>query len=115
MFVYYGSSMTNPPLRDHIALVTGATRGAGRGTAVELGHAGATVYVTGRTTRSGRSPMNRSETIEDTADLVTAAGVTGIPVKVDHSDPEQVAALIERIAAEQDGRLDLLVNDIWGG
>ena len=102
-------------LRHHIALVTGATRGAGRGIAVELGHAGATVYVTGRTTRTARSPMNRPETIEDTADLVTAAGGTGIPVRVDHSQPGEVKALVDRIAAEQDGRLDLLVNDIWGG
>jgi NAD(P)-dependent dehydrogenase (short-subunit alcohol dehydrogenase family) len=107
--------MPTPPLQDHIALVTGATRGAGRGTAVELGHAGATVYVTGRTTRAERSPMNRPETIEDTAELVSAAGGRGIAVQVDHTDPTQVAALVERIAAEQDGRLDLLVNDIWGG
>ena len=102
-------------LRDHIALVTGATRGAGRGIAVELGHAGATVYVTGRTTRTQRSPMNRPETIEDTAELVTAAGGTGIAVPVDHSRPAEVKALVDRIAAEQDGRLDLVVNDIWGG
>jgi NAD(P)-dependent dehydrogenase (short-subunit alcohol dehydrogenase family) len=98
-----------------IALVTGATRGAGRGIAVELGHTGATVYVTGRTTRSSRSPMNRPETIEETAELVTAAGGKGIAVPVDHSRPEEVAALVERIAREQDGRLDVLVNDIWGG
>jgi NAD(P)-dependent dehydrogenase (short-subunit alcohol dehydrogenase family) len=102
-------------LTDTVALVTGATRGAGRGIAVELGAAGATVYVTGRTTRTQSSPMDRAETIEDTADLVTAAGGTGIPVRVDHSDREQVARLVERIAAEQAGRLDVLVNDIWGG
>ena len=102
-------------LRDRIALVTGATRGAGRGIAVELGHAGATVYVTGRTTRTQRSPMNRPETIEDTAGLVTAAGGTGIAVPVDHSRPAEVKALVDRIAAEQDGRLNLVVNDIWGG
>jgi NAD(P)-dependent dehydrogenase (short-subunit alcohol dehydrogenase family) len=102
-------------LTDTVALVTGATRGAGRGIAVELGAAGATVYVTGRTTRTQSSPMNRAETIEDTADLVTAAGGTGIPVRVDHSDREQVARLVERIAAEQAGCLDVLVNDIWGG
>jgi NAD(P)-dependent dehydrogenase (short-subunit alcohol dehydrogenase family) len=102
-------------LTETVALVTGATRGAGRGIAVELGAAGATVYVTGRTTRTQSSPMNRAETIEDTADLVTAAGGTGIPVRVDHSDREQVARLVERIAAEQAGRLDVLVNDIWGG
>ena len=102
-------------LTDTVALVTGATRGAGRGIAIELGAAGATVYVTGRTTRSARSPMNRAETIEDTAELVTAAGGTGIAVQVDHTDRVQVAALIERIAAEQEGRLDVLVTDIWGG
>jgi NAD(P)-dependent dehydrogenase (short-subunit alcohol dehydrogenase family) len=102
-------------LEDTVALVTGATRGAGRGIATELGAAGATVYVTGRTTRTHGSPMNRPETIEDTAELVTEHGGTGIAVQVDHTDRAQVAALIERIAAEQDGRLDLLVNDIWGG
>ena len=103
------------PLADTVALVTGATRGAGRGIAVELGAAGATVYVTGRTTRSARSPMNRAETIEDTAELVTQHGGTGIAVQVDHTERAQVAALIERIAAEQEGQLDVLVNDIWGG
>ena len=102
-------------LENHVALVAGATRGAGRGIAVELGAAGATVYVTGRTTRTQRSPMNRPETIEDTAELVTAAGGQGIAVQVDHSDPEQVAGLVERIEREQDGRLDVLVNDVWGG
>src|SRR3954452_23408468 len=102
-------------LHGHIALVAGGTRGAGRGIAVELGAAGATVYVTGRSTRSGRSAMDRPETIEETAELVSAAGGEGIAVRVDHSEPDQVEALIERIAAERDGRLDLLVNDIWGG
>ena len=103
------------PLTDHVALVAGATRGAGRGIAVELGAAGATVYVTGRTTRSERSPMDRPETIEETAELVTAAGGRGIAVRVDHADPAQVARLVERIDGEQGGRLDLLVNDVWGG
>ena len=98
-----------------IALVTGGTRGAGRGIAVELGHAGATVYVTGRTTRAARSPMNRPETIEDTAELVNAAGGNAIAVRVDHSQPGEVAELIDRIRSEQDGSLDVLVNDIWGG
>ncbi|MFC9537384.1 MULTISPECIES: SDR family oxidoreductase [unclassified Streptomyces] len=97
-----------------IALVAGATRGAGRGIAVELGAAGATVYVTGRTTRARRSEYDRPETIEDTADLVTAAGGRGIAVPTDHLDPAQVKALVDRIATEQ-GRLDVLVNDIWGG
>jgi NAD(P)-dependent dehydrogenase (short-subunit alcohol dehydrogenase family) len=100
-------------LRDTVALVAGATRGAGRGIAVELGAAGATVYVTGRTTRAQPSEYNRPETIEETAELVTAAGGTGIAVQVDHLVPERVAALVERIRAEQ-GRLDVLVNDIWG-
>lgn len=103
------------PLIDRVALVAGGTRGAGRGIATELGIAGATVYVTGRTTRSAGSPMNRPETIEDTAELVTAGGGTGIPVRVDHSKADEVAELIRRIEAEQYGRLDILVNDIWGG
>ncbi|MFD5746906.1 SDR family oxidoreductase [Streptomyces sp. NPDC127033] len=97
-----------------VALVAGATRGAGRGIAVELGAAGATVYVTGRSTRERRSEYDRPETIEDTADLVTEAGGRGIAVPTDHLDPAQVRALVDRIAAEQ-GRLDVLVNDIWGG
>ncbi|MGV9631591.1 SDR family oxidoreductase [Streptomyces sp. NPDC003487] len=102
------------PLDGKVALVAGATRGAGRGIAVELGAAGATVYVTGRTTRARRSEYDRPETIEDTADLVTAAGGTGIAVPADHLDPAQVRAVIERIDDER-GRLDVLVNDIWGG
>ncbi|MFE4055858.1 SDR family oxidoreductase [Streptomyces sp. NPDC059096] len=97
-----------------VALVAGATRGAGRGIAVELGAAGATVYVTGRSTRKQRSEYDRPETVEDTADLVTEAGGHGIAVPTDHLEPVQVRALVDRIAAEQ-GRLDLLVNDIWGG
>ncbi|MET8629200.1 SDR family oxidoreductase [Kitasatospora sp. NPDC004669] len=101
-------------LDGRIALVAGATRGAGRGIAVELGAAGATVYVTGRTTREQRSEYDRPETIEDTAELVTAAGGRGIAVPTDHLVPARVAALVERIEAEQ-GRLDVLVNDIWGG
>ncbi|MGW5262656.1 SDR family oxidoreductase [Microbispora sp. NPDC004025] len=101
-------------LQGKVALVAGATRGAGRGIAVELGAAGATVYVTGRTTRERRSEMNRPETIEETAELVTAAGGRGIAVPVDHLDREQVRGLVERIDAEQGG-LDVLVNDIWGG
>ena len=101
-------------LTARIALVAGGTRGAGRGIAVELGAAGATVYVSGRTTRDTSSPMNRPETIEETADLVSAAGGEGIAVRVDHSRPDDVAALIRRIDNEQ-GRLDVLVNDVWGG
>ncbi|MFB7087702.1 SDR family oxidoreductase [Streptomyces sp. NPDC056296] len=102
------------PLAGRVALVAGATRGAGRGIAVELGAAGATVYVTGRSTRARRSEYDRPETIEDTADLVTEAGGRGIAVPTDHLDPAQVAALVDRVAREQD-RLDILVNDIWGG
>lgn len=102
------------PLQDKVALVAGATRGAGRGIAVELGAAGATVYVTGRSTRARRSEYDRPETIEDTADLVTAAGGKGIAVPTDHLERTQVKALVDRIADEQ-GRLDVLVNDIWGG
>lgn len=102
------------PLQDKIALVAGATRGAGRGIAVELGAAGATVYVTGRTTKDQPSEYNRPETIEETAALVTAAGGQGIAVPTDHLIPQQVEALVQRIDQEA-GRLDLLVNDIWGG
>jgi NAD(P)-dependent dehydrogenase (short-subunit alcohol dehydrogenase family) len=100
-------------LRGKVALVAGATRGAGRGIAVELGAAGATVYVTGRSTRERRSEYDRPETIEDTADLVGAAGGRGVAVPTDHLVPSEVAALVARIADEQ-GRLDVLVNDIWG-
>ncbi|HEU0018989.1 MAG TPA: SDR family oxidoreductase [Thermoleophilaceae bacterium] len=102
------------PLTGKVALVAGATRGAGRGTAVALGEAGATVYCTGRTTRERRSEYDRPETIEETAELVTDAGGQGIAVAVDHLDHAQVEALVQRVDAEQ-GRLDVLVNDIWGG
>jgi NAD(P)-dependent dehydrogenase (short-subunit alcohol dehydrogenase family) len=101
------------PLAGKVALVAGATRGAGRGIAVQLGAAGATVYVSGRTTRLERSEMNRPETIEDTAELVDRAGGKGIAVQVDHLVPEQVRALVERIDSEQ-GALHILVNDIFG-
>ncbi|MGV9774490.1 SDR family oxidoreductase [Streptosporangium sp. NPDC003464] len=105
---------TTPKLKGKVALVAGATRGTGRAIAVALGGAGATVYCTGRSTRERRSEMNRPETIEETAELVTRAGGEGIAIQVDHLDPEQVRELVERIDREQ-GRLDLLVNDIWGG
>lgn len=100
-------------LAGKVALVAGATRGAGRGIAVQLGAAGATVYVTGRTTRSEQSEMKRPETIEDTAALVDEAGGCGIAIQVDHLVPDEVSALVARIEAEQ-GALHVLVNDIWG-
>jgi NAD(P)-dependent dehydrogenase (short-subunit alcohol dehydrogenase family) len=102
-------------LENHVALVAGATRGGGRGIATELGARGATVYVSGRSTRGRRSDMDRPETIDETAELVDAAGGHGIAVATDHTDPEQVRALVARIRDEQDGRLDVLVNSIWGG
>lgn len=100
-------------LQDTVALVAGATRGAGRAIAVELGAAGATVYCTGRTTRNQQSDVERPETIDETADLVTGAGGNGIAVQVDHSRPAEVRELVARVDAEQ-GRLDVLVNDIGG-
>jgi len=101
-------------LAGKVALVAGATRGAGRGIAVELGAAGAAVYVTGRTTRERRSEYGRAETIEETAELVNRAGGEGIAVPADHLVPDQVRALTDRIRTGH-GRLDILVNDIWGG
>ncbi len=100
-------------LTGKVALVAGATRGAGRGIAVQLGAAGATVYCTGRTTRTEPSPMNRPETIEDTAALVDEAGGHGIAIQVDHLVPDAVRALVARIEDEQ-GALHILVNDIFG-
>jgi NAD(P)-dependent dehydrogenase (short-subunit alcohol dehydrogenase family) len=105
---------TSVDLSGKVALVAGATRGAGRGIAVELGAAGATVWCTGRSTRGRRSEYDRPETIEETAELVTAAGGRGIAVGVDHLVPAEVAALVRRVDSES-GRLDVLVNDIWGG
>jgi NAD(P)-dependent dehydrogenase (short-subunit alcohol dehydrogenase family) len=111
--------MTNDerPLAGKVALVAGGTRGGGRGIAVELGAAGATVYVTGRSSSSsaGRSDLDRPETIEQTAAAVTVAGGLGIPVRADHSRSDDVRVVIDRIAAEQDGQLDILVNCVWGG
>jgi len=101
-------------LAGKVALVAGATRGAGRGIAVALGEAGATVYCTGRTTRERRSEYDRPETIEETAELVDAAGGAGIAIAADHLEPQAVEAVTRRIDAEQ-GRLDVLVNDVWGG
>ncbi len=101
------------PLSGRVALVAGATRGAGRGIARALGEEGATVYGTGRSTRE-RAAGKRPETIDETAELVTAAGGQGIAVRVDHTVEAEVVSLIERIRREQ-GRLDVLVNDVWGG
>jgi NAD(P)-dependent dehydrogenase (short-subunit alcohol dehydrogenase family) len=114
MLESFDHAPVSAPLTRKVALVTGATRGAGRGTAVSLGEAGATVYCTGRTTRERRSEYDRPETIEETAELVTAAGGEGIAMAVDHLEAGQVEALVQRIDAES-GRLDVLVNDIWGG
>jgi len=100
-------------LRGRVAVVAGATRGAGRGIAAALGEAGATVVCTGRTTRAHRSEYDRPETIEETAELVTSLGGTGIAAAVDHLDPKQVKALAERIRARH-GHVAVLVNDIWG-
>ena len=98
------------PLLGRIAVVAGATRGAGRGIATALGEAGATVYCTGRSVPGGPGMKNRPETINETADIVTARGGHGIAVRVDHTIPSEVASLFERV-----GEFDILVNDIWGG
>ena len=108
-----GRVTTSAPLNGRVALVAGATRAAGRGIAVALGEAGATVYCTGRTTARARSEMDRPETIEETAALVDGAGGHGVAVPTDHLEPAQVAALVDRIDTEQ-GALHVLVNDIWG-
>ena len=100
-------------LEGKIAVVAGATRGTGRGIARALGEAGMTVYCTGRSVRGAPSPYARPETIEETAELVTASGGEGIAVRVDHADEGEVRSLFERIAAER-GRLDVLVTCIAG-
>jgi len=102
------------PLTGKIAVVAGATRGAGRGIACMLGAAGTTVYCTGRSVRGQPATGSRPETIEETAELVTAYGGVGLPVQVDHTVEAQVEALFARVRAEQ-GQLDILVNDVWGG
>ena len=102
-------------LSEKVALVAGATRGAGRAIAVELGRAGAHVYATGRSSRlAGRSEIDRPETIEETGELVEAAGGSATALVVDHEDPSAVAALVERIESDH-GRLNVLVNDMFGG
>lgn len=101
-------------LKDRVAVVAGASRGAGRGIALALGEAGATVYVTGRTLRSGPKPSDGAPgTIDDTAEEVTERGGVGIPVRVDYTDVADVAALFERVEREQ-GRIDVLANAVWG-
>lgn len=107
-------------LTEHVVVVAGATRGAGRGIARMLGEAGATVYCTGRSSAAARGPADRPETIEETAALVEAAGGSGIPVRVDHENEEEIVALFARVKRERK-RLDLLVNVLggpeaeWGG
>jgi NAD(P)-dependent dehydrogenase (short-subunit alcohol dehydrogenase family) len=98
------------PLQGKVALVAGATRGAGRGIATALGEAGATVYCTGRSVEGSPGMKGRPETIQQTAELVTARGGRGVAIRVDHTVPAEVAALFERV-----GEVDILVNDIWGG
>jgi NAD(P)-dependent dehydrogenase (short-subunit alcohol dehydrogenase family) len=101
-------------LKNKIAVVTGASRGGGRGIALVLGEEGATVYVTGRSVRGSPTPRGLPETIDETAELVTARGGVGIPVRCDHTVDSEVEALFERVEKEQ-GRLDILVNNVWGG
>ena len=108
------TTLENKPLQGKIAIVTGATRHAGRGVAIELGIAGATVYCTGRSVRGNPSPLNGPETIEETAEMVDAAGGKGIWIRVDHTAPREVEALFDRIMKEQ-GKIDLLVNNVSGG
>ena len=106
--------MPDQPLLNQVAVVAGATRGAGRGIARMLGAAGATVYCTGRSVRGRPATEGRPETIEETAELVTAAGGRGIAVRTDHTVEAEVERLFARVRGEQ-GRLDVLVNDVWGG
>src|SRR5215469_5939989 len=102
-------------LAGKVALVAGATRGAGRAIAIELAKAGAYVYATGRSSRqTGPSEIERPETIDETGEMLAAAGGAGVALRVDHLEPDAVAGLVARIEAEQ-GRLDILVNDIFGG
>jgi len=117
---------SNKPLQGQVAVVTGASRGGGRGIALELGAAGATVYVTGRSTRREPAPgydqileLSKIDrlpgSIDETADEVTRLGGQGIAVRCDHTREDEVRALFDRVAREQQGRLDLLVNNAWGG
>ncbi len=105
---------TPPDFKDTVAVVAGASRGAGRGMALALAETGATVYVTGRTTRDGPKPFDDAPgTIEDTAEEVTRRGGRGIPVRCDHAVESEVAALFERVRCEQ-GRLEIFANGVWG-
>ncbi|MFJ6658797.1 SDR family oxidoreductase [Streptomyces sp. NPDC091377] len=104
-----------PSLEGKVAVVSGATRGCGRAIAVELGALGATVFAAGRTTRARRSEMNRPETIEETAELVSEAGGTGVAVRCDFLDQKDVDALRDRVVAEAGGTVDILIDDVWGG
>ena len=106
--------MATGKLQGKIAVVAGATRGAGRGIACALGEEGATVYCTGRSVRGKSAMTGRPESIEETAEMVTARGGKGIAVQVDHTQSEQVKELFERVKREADG-MDILVNDVWGG
>lgn len=101
-------------LDGRVAVVTGASRGVGRGVALGLGEAGATVYVTGRTVEEGKGAVRLPGTVGKTAEEVTSLGGTGIPVRCDHREDSQVAALFDRVR-EEHGRLDILVNSAWGG
>src|SRR5262249_40440583 len=109
------TATNNRPLLDRVALVAGATRGAGRGIACALGEAGATVYCSGRSVRGKPATKGRRETINETAKMVTDRGGKGIAVRCDHTKESDVKKLVARIQREQKGRLDILVNDVWGG
>lgn len=102
-------------LKGKVVLVTGSSRGVGKGIAIRFGSEGATVYVTGRSSSSGSTTQGLPGTVEDTADAVTKAGGVGIPVVCDHTDEKQVEALVEKIKTEQNGKLDILVNNLWMG
>ena len=101
-------------LEGRVALVTGASRGVGKGIATALGESGATVYLTARSVRDRPSGASLPGTLEETAEAVAAAGGTAVPVRCDHREDEQVRAAFERIDRER-GRLDVLVNSAWGG
>jgi NAD(P)-dependent dehydrogenase (short-subunit alcohol dehydrogenase family) len=116
--IHLSTSRRRPATREQslagaVAVVAGATRGAGRGIARALGEAGATVYCTGRSVRANRSPYNRPETVEETAEMICAAGGSAVAVRVNHTVEKEVEALFQRVDRER-GRLDVLVNSIAG-